>query len=68
MEATGNMFAVSKSMGHADIKSMEPYQHQKIEPLVIAINQRNADRVAFSGVGHTIDTLTVRWQQQSHEY
>jgi len=41
-------------MGHADIKSMEPYQHQKTEPLVIAINQRNADRVAPSGVGHTI--------------
>jgi integrase len=54
MEATGNLFAVSKSMGHADIKSMEPYQHQKTEPLVIAINQRNADRVAPSGVGHTI--------------
>ena len=54
MEATGNLFAVSKSMGHRDIKSMEPYQHQKTEPLVIAINQRNADRVAPSGVGHTI--------------
>jgi integrase len=53
MEATGNLFAVSKSMGHADIKSMEPYQHQKTEPLVIAINQRNANRAALSGAGHT---------------
>jgi integrase len=41
MAATGNMFAVSKSMGHADIKSMAPYQHQDIKPLNEAINQRN---------------------------
>jgi hypothetical protein len=34
-------FAVSKSMGHADLKSMEPYQHQELEPLRAAINQRN---------------------------
>jgi integrase len=53
MEATGNPFVVSKSMGHADIKSMEPYQHSKTAPLVIAINQRNANRMAPSGVGHT---------------
>ena len=41
MEKSGNAFAVSKSMGHADLKSMEPYQHQELEPLRIAINQRN---------------------------
>lgn len=41
MEATGNLFAVSKSMGHADIKSMEPYQHQNTQPLVSVINRRN---------------------------
>ena len=41
MEKSGNAFAVSKSMGHADLKSMEPYQHQEPEPLRIAINQRN---------------------------
>jgi integrase len=41
MEKSGNAFAVSKSMGHADLKSMEPYQHQDLEPLRIAINQRN---------------------------
>jgi hypothetical protein len=27
--------------GHADLKSMEPYQHQELEPLRVAINQRN---------------------------
>jgi hypothetical protein len=33
-------------MGHADIKSMQPYQHQDIEPLNEAINQRNQERAA----------------------
>jgi hypothetical protein len=33
--------AVSKSMGHADLKSMEPYQHQELEPLRMVINQHN---------------------------
>jgi hypothetical protein len=28
-------------MGHADLKSMEPYQHQELEPLREAINHRN---------------------------
>jgi site-specific recombinase XerD len=41
MEKSRNAFAVSKSMGHADLKSMEPYQHQELEPLRAAINQRN---------------------------
>jgi site-specific recombinase XerD len=41
IEKSGNAFAVSKSMGHADLKSMEPYQHQELEPLRVAINQRN---------------------------
>ena len=41
MEKSGNAFAVAKSMGHVDLKSMEPYQHQKLEPLRDAINQRN---------------------------
>jgi integrase len=41
MEKSRNAFAVSKSMGHADLKSMEPYQHQELEPLRMAINQRN---------------------------
>ena len=41
MEKSGNAFAVSKSMGHADLKSMEPCQRQELEPLRRAINQRN---------------------------
>jgi integrase len=43
MEKSGNAFAISKSMGHSDLKSsMEPYQHQELEPLRHAINQRNS--------------------------
>jgi len=61
MAATGNLFAVSKSTGHCDIKSMEPYQHQEMAQLVAAVNKRNAARIARSaitdcgakGVGHT---------------
>jgi integrase len=39
--ATGNVFAVSKSMGHAGIKSMVPYQHQDTSILNDVINERN---------------------------
>jgi integrase len=42
LAATGNVFAVSKSMGHAGIKSMAPYQHPDTSILVNAVNQRNA--------------------------
>ena len=41
MEKSRNAFAVAKSMGHVDLKSMEPYQHQELEPLREIINQRN---------------------------
>jgi hypothetical protein len=41
MEKSRNAFAVNKSMGHADLKSMEPCQYQELEPLRAAINQRN---------------------------
>jgi integrase len=51
--ATGNLFAVRDQMGHVDIKSMAPYQHQETDELVIAVNKRNAGRVALSGAGHT---------------
>jgi integrase len=44
MQATGNVFAVSRSMGHADVKSMEPYQHPSIAELNSAINERNRAR------------------------
>lgn len=54
VRATGNLFAVRDQMGHVDIKSMAPYQHQQIDELVVAINKRNADRGALSAVGHTL--------------
>ena len=41
MEKSRNAFAVAKSMGHVDLKSMEPYQHHELEPLREIINQRN---------------------------
>jgi site-specific recombinase XerD len=41
MERSGNAFAEAKSVGHQDLKSMEPYQHQELEPLREAIKQRN---------------------------
>jgi hypothetical protein len=40
MEKSRNAFAVAKSMGHVDLKSMEPYQHQELEPQREIINQR----------------------------
>jgi hypothetical protein len=41
MEKSRNAFAVAKSMGHdVDMKPMEPYQHQELEPLREIINQR----------------------------
>jgi integrase len=58
MAATGNAFAVSKSMGHADIKSMAPYQHQDINPLNEAINQRNRKQIADFSVGHNFSHNT----------
>ena len=61
MAKTKNTFAVANSMGHVDLKSMEPYQHQELEPLRAVINERNQTRgqlepqepPASSGVGHT---------------
>jgi integrase len=44
MRATGNTFAVMKQMGHASLRSMEPYQHQEIDQHLDAVNQRNTDR------------------------
>ena len=41
LAATGNLFAVAGSMGHVDLKSMEPYQHHDLASLRAAINQRN---------------------------
>jgi hypothetical protein len=44
MAKTKNTFAVANSMGHVDLKSMEPYQHQELEPLRAVINERNRTR------------------------
>ena len=55
MEKSGNVFAVSKSMGHADLKSMEPYQHQELEPLRVAINQRNRRKKFGQVFGHVLE-------------
>jgi site-specific recombinase XerD len=44
MAKTRNTFAVADAMGHVDLKSMEPYQHQELEPLRAVINERNRAR------------------------
>ena len=41
LEATGNTFAVADSMGHADLQSMKPYQHARLDTVRDAINRRN---------------------------
>lgn len=46
MKETKNVFAVADSMGHVDLKSMAPCQHQEIDPLREAINRRNRARKA----------------------
>jgi hypothetical protein len=33
-------------MGHVDVKSMEPYQHQELDSLRVAIDQRNSQRAS----------------------
>ena len=59
MEKSGNAFAVSKSMGHADLKSMEPYQHQELEPLRVAINQRNRRKKFGQVFGQVLEIRPV---------
>jgi hypothetical protein len=46
MKETRNVFAVADSMGHVDLKSIAPHQHQEIDPLREAINRRNRARKA----------------------
>ena len=59
MQATGNVFAVSRAMGYADVKSMEPYQH----PDTVTLNRptRNANctgrRHNLLRIGTQIGTL-----------
>jgi integrase len=52
LAATGNIFAVAGSMGHVDLKSMEPYQHHDLASLREAINARNQNQPARSQFGH----------------
>ena len=56
--ATGNIFAVSRSMGHGSIKSMDDYQHPDTSILAAAINRRNNHRKLESGhtFGHTTNS------------
>lgn len=59
LAATGNIFAVSKAMGHGSIKSMEDYQHPDTAMLADAINQRNNKRSPKVGhtFGHTANAI-----------
>jgi hypothetical protein len=63
MRATGNTFAVMKQMGHASLRSMEPYQHQEIDQLLDAVNQRNTGRAGTQSVlpdsGHTFGHTNI---------
>ena len=59
MTETKNAFMVSNAMGHADIKSMEPYQHPELGELNQAIDRRNSNRDRLNSepsdrLGHTI--------------
>ena len=42
LRETGNVFAVASAMGHADIQSMKPYQHQLTDQVTAVMNSRNA--------------------------
>lgn len=42
MRETGNTFAVMRAMGHADVQSMKPYQHQATDQILEVMNKRNA--------------------------
>jgi integrase len=44
MAETGNTFAIMKSMGHASVLSMAPYQHQETSQLTAVMNKRNTLR------------------------
>lgn len=52
MNETGNAFMGSASMGRADLKSMEPYQHQETEPAGEAINRRNQQKTLLHSLLH----------------
>ena len=53
-DRSGNMFAVAGSMGHDDLKSMEPYQHHDPVSLHEAINRRNEIQAARPELGRVL--------------
>jgi len=59
MRETGNTFAVMKAMGHSDVQSMRPYQHQELDQIAAVMNRRNtANQYApRHGQGHTFGIL-----------
>jgi len=57
MEKSRNAFAVAKSMGHVDLKSMEPYQHQELEPLRQIIDQRNQRKKFGQVFGQVLENV-----------
>ena len=61
MQATGNAFAVSRAMGHADMKSMEPYQHPDTVTLNRAINRRNQERELHRAAAQPTQDWRTNW-------
>lgn len=57
MEATGNAFAVGKAMGHANLQSMEKYQHPGLDKIRDAIDERNLE--ARHNFSHSEGNLPV---------
>jgi integrase len=47
-KTTGNLAAVMDAMGHTDVRTTMRYQHQKLDGIREAINQRNAELPAES--------------------
>ena len=58
MEKSRNAFAVAKSMGHVDMKSMEPYQHHRLDPLREVIDRRNEANGSRHILRHTGENQT----------
>ena len=58
MEKSRNAFAVAKSMGHVDMKSMEPYQHHRLDPLREVIDRRKEANGSRHILRHTGENQT----------
>jgi hypothetical protein len=43
--------------GHVDLKSMEPYQHQELEPLREIINRRNQRKMFGQVFGQVLENV-----------